>query len=159
MVKKGEEGWRVVRSRHRLFTFVFCCIYTSYSTKWRVKSLSAYPLVDIGLSYHRRLVLAALRQFSCYWKLNFQQQKNKIHAARKRTLLFHFNQKKKEGQKYQPIKTCKKNMFPYININSCFFLGFSLLIFQNDFTQNPQLPEKESSNANPKCGRHYCLLY
>ena len=47
-------------------------------------------------------------------------------------------------------------MSPYINIKSWFFLGFSLLIFQNDFTQTP---EKESSNANPKCGRHYCLLY
>ena len=29
-------------------------------------------------------------------------------------------------------------MFPYINIKSCFFLGFSLLIFRNDFIQVAQ---------------------
>ena len=38
-------------------------------------------------------------------------------------------------------------MFPYINIKSKFFLGFSLLIFQNDFTQNPQLPQNQNQKS------------
>ena len=41
-------------------------------------------------------------------------------------------------------------MFPYINIKSCFFLGFSLLIFRNDFTQNPQRRLKKVAQPGEK---------